>query len=224
MSEGVQASPNPVGQSHAFAGAISAIILGLACGVAGFSSPAGSFARDILYLCGVALAIAGVVLLVLRRGVQGPRDYYGGLALIGMAAFAFWASNDLPGMHGFAFGPGTGPRIFASLLAIMGVIVAAIGLLTEGEGLQRYAFRGPFFITVATIVFALTIRSFGLVVSSFVSIVISAFGSSEVRWIETIIWAAVLTVFCSLLFPYALNLPIPLWPQNLTWSTMFSLR
>jgi len=45
--------------------------------------------------------------------VRGPRDFYGGLVLVGIAAFAYWASFDLPGMRGFAFGPGTAPRGFA---------------------------------------------------------------------------------------------------------------
>jgi putative tricarboxylic transport membrane protein len=223
MSEGVRAAPSPDG--HAMSGAIAAIVLGAAAAFAGWKSPSGGFAQNALYVCAAGLVIAGAAILVLRQAVHGPRDYYGGLALIAMATFALWASNDLPGMHGFAFGPGTGPRIFASMLALMGAIVAVIGMLTEGPGLQRYAFRGPFFITVATIVFAFTIRSFGMVIASFVSILVSAAGSDEVRWIEMIIWGAVLTVFCSLLFPYALNLPIPLWPSpNISLATMFSIR
>ena len=53
---------------------------------------------------------------------------------------------------------------------------------------------------------------------------ISAAGSKETKLVETVIWGAVLTAFCAFLFPYALNLPMPLWPQNLTLSTMFSIR
>ena len=41
-----------------------------------------------------------------RFKVRGPRDFYGGLALIALAIVAIWASGDLPGTHGFAFGPG----------------------------------------------------------------------------------------------------------------------
>jgi putative tricarboxylic transport membrane protein len=223
MSQGVQAAPSPAG--HVVEGAVAAIVLGIAGAIGGWAAPNGAFAQQALLLCAAALVITGVAMFVLRRGVHGPRDYYGGLALIGLAMFALWASSDLPGMHGFAFGPGTGPRIFASMLALMGAIVAIIGMLTEGPGLERYAFRGPFFITLATIVFAFSIRSFGLVITSFVSIMISASGTTEVRWVETIIWGAVLTLFCSLLFPYALNLPMPLWPSpNISLANMFSIR
>lgn len=222
---GVQASPKPVGHSTGIKSAFAPFILALLAALGGWNSPSGSFAQTTLFFTAVGLVVAAAALAVLRRGAHGPRDYYGGIALVGMAVFAFWASSDLPGMHGFAFGPGTGPRIFAFMLGLMGIIVALIGLFSEGAGLERYAFRGPFFITVATIFFALTIRSLGLVIASYLSVLISAAGSTEVRWIEMVIWGAVLTLFCSLLFPYALNLPMPLWPsQNLTLTTIFSFR
>lgn len=224
--EGVQASPGPQGQAHGRSGAFAPIVLGVAAALGAWKTPAnGTFARDVLYTAAAGLIIAGVAMLVMRKPVHGPRDYYGGLALVGMSLFAFWASSDLPGMHGFAFGPGTGPRIFAFGLGTMGVLVALIGMVTEGPGLERYAIRGPVFLTASVLFFAFTIRSFGLVISSYLSILISAAGSTESRWIEVLIWAAVLTAFCALLFPYALNLPIPLWPsQTISFSTMFTLR
>src|SRR5205085_1959739 len=58
-----------------------------------------------------------------RFKVRGPRDFYGGLALIALAIIAIWTSGDLPGTHGFAFGPGTAPRLFAGLLAAIGALV-----------------------------------------------------------------------------------------------------
>ena len=42
---------------------------------------------------------------------------------------------------------------------------------------------------------------------------VSAYATEEIRWVETLIWCAVLTLFCSLLFPYGLNLPLQLWPR-----------
>jgi putative tricarboxylic transport membrane protein len=149
-----------------------------------------------------------------RRGIiRNPQDFYGGLALIGLALFAFWAGSDLPGMRGFAFGPGTAPRLFAGLLAATGAAVAIIGFFFDGPGVERYAIRGPVFVIAAILFFAASIRPLGLVITSFVTIVIAATATKEVRWIETVIWAAVLTAFCAFLFPYALNLPLQLWPR-----------
>jgi len=204
-----------------------------------------------------------------RGLIRSPRDFWGGVGLILLALFGIWACSDLPGMRGFAFGPGTAPRMFAYTLLALGVGVSLVGLLTDGEPTEQFAFtgpagasvllvvliplsifsvrisqmlpgvaadvvyaavsglvvlalaivlmrvapRGPLFITAATIVFGVTVRPLGLVIASFVSLVVSAYATEEIRWIETLICAAVLTLFCSLLFPWGLNLPLQLWPR-----------
>jgi putative tricarboxylic transport membrane protein len=146
--------------------------------------------------------------------IRGPRDFYGGLALVGLALFALWASRDLPGMRGFAFGPGTAPRMFAIALGVLGLGVAVTGLATKGPGIDRFYIRGPLFITLSVFLFAWMVRPLGLVIASFLSIVAAAGATPEARILETIIWGAVLTAFCCFLFPYALNLPMQLWPNS----------
>jgi putative tricarboxylic transport membrane protein len=149
-----------------------------------------------------------------RRGlIRNPQDFYGGLALIALAVFALWASGDLPGMRGFSFGPGTAPRLFAGVLLAFGAVIAGIGLVTDGKPLERYAVRGPLWITISIIIFATTVRPLGLIIATFVSFVVSGAGSPETRWVETIIAGVVMTAFSVLLFVYLLNLPFQLWPR-----------
>lgn len=145
--------------------------------------------------------------------IRNPQDFWGGFVLVCFAIFALWASSDLSGTKGFQFGAGTAPRMFGVLLGAMGVAIMLIGLTTDGPKLQRYAIRGPILVTAAILFFAVAIRPLGLVFTSFMTIMIAASASEEVRWIETVIWAAFLTLFCSLLFPKALNLPLQLWPD-----------
>jgi putative tricarboxylic transport membrane protein len=147
--------------------------------------------------------------------IKGPQDFYGGLALMGIALFALWASSDLQGMRGFSFGPGTAPRMFAYLLLALGAGVALTGFLVEGPPLQRYGIRGPVFVTLAILAFAVAIRPLGLIVSAFGAFIIAAMGTEETRWKETIIVGICLTVGCALLFPYALGLPLDLFPRIL---------
>jgi putative tricarboxylic transport membrane protein len=158
--------------------------------------------------------------------VRGPRDFYGGLALMALAIIAILATGDLPGQHGFAFGPGTAPRMFATLLAVIGAIVALTGLFIDGEPIGHFAIRGPAYVLVGIIVFAgmirgvdlryigipYTVPSLGLVISTFFAFMISILGSSEFRWMESLIAAAVMTAFCVGLFVYLLQLPFQLWP------------
>ena len=145
--------------------------------------------------------------------IKGPQDFWGGVALVAIGAFAFWAASDLPGMHGFQFGPGTAPRMFSVLLMVLGAGVAIIGLAAEGAPLQRFHLRGPLFVTLSILTFAVAIRPLGLVVSAFISFMVAALGSNETRWIETIVVGILITAFCSFLFPYALGLPFQLLPK-----------
>jgi putative tricarboxylic transport membrane protein len=204
--------------------------------------------------------------------ISNPRDFYGGLGLVLLGLLALWASRDLAGMHGISFGPGTAPRMFASILLVLGVAVMAVGWFSEGVALERYEIsapalfslsymfaassrttlimtiaaallvggiilavigmmgprqklvRGPLFITLSIIVFAMFVRPLGLVVASYLSIMAAAAATPEVRWIEAFIWGAVLTAFCVLLFVFGLGLPFQLWPNNLSWENLLSLR
>lgn len=144
--------------------------------------------------------------------VRAPQDFWGGLALIGLALLAIWAGSDLPGQHGFAFGPGTAPRIFAGLLVLVGAAVALTGLFIDGPEIGGYAVRGPALIMAAILVFALTIRPLGLVPASYLTFMISILASTEMKWGESLLAAAVMTAFCVGLFVYLLKLPFQLWP------------
>src|SRR3978361_948812 len=149
------------------------------------------------------------------KWVRGPQDFVGGIALMAIAAFALWASSDLQGMHGFSFGAGTAPRMFAVLLLALGIGVALGGLLVEGPHLQTYAWRGPLFVSLSILSFAVTIRPLGLVLSAFITFLVSALGTHETRWEAAITRGIALTAFCSFLFPYGLGLPMQLWPRFL---------
>ena len=163
-----------------------------------------------------AIVIFVAVSIAISTGllqVQNPQDVYGGMALILISLIAFVASNDLPGMRGFAFGPGTAPRLFAFTLAILSLGVVIGGLLTVGPDITAYKVRGVVFIIGAILCFAATIRPLGLVIASFSTMVICAAAADDVKWRETLIVAVVITIFVSILFPYGLNLPFQLWPR-----------
>src|SRR3954463_16156157 len=155
----------------------------------------------------------GPVKSIMPAWVRGPQDFVGGIALMAIALFALWASSDLQGMHGFSFGAGTAPRMFAVLLLGLGFAVTVVGLVAEGPHLAAYHWRGPLLVSLSILSCAVTIRPLGLVISAFASFMISALATSETRWTETIIVGICLTFGCSLLFPYALGLPLQLFPR-----------
>lgn len=149
----------------------------------------------------------------LRRRIRNPKDFYGGAALMVVAAVAWYASTNLSGLRGVHFGPGTAPRLFAGLLFVAGAAVTITGLVSVGQQIDHYRLRGPLFIGAAVILFAAAIPYFGLPITSFAALLVASAGSPETRWLEAIGWSAILAMFCTLLFISALGLPLPLWPE-----------
>jgi len=145
--------------------------------------------------------------------VQNPQDVFGSLGLILLGLVAFLASNELPGMRGFAFGPGTAPRLFAIAMVVLSLIVLVGGFMNAGPEVSKYKVKGTFFIIGAVLCFAASIRPLGLVIATFTSVIICAAAADDVKWRETLLVAVAITVFCSVLFPYGLALPFQLWPR-----------
>jgi putative tricarboxylic transport membrane protein len=161
----------------------------------------------------ILTAVVGVAVIAGLVPVRAPQDFYGGLALVLLGTFALIASAELPGQRGFAFGPGTAPRLFAVILAVIGVAVALIGAFSDGPRIEKYKIRGPALVIIGISLFAALIRPFGLVVATYLAFMVSITGSKEMRWVESLIAAAAMTLGCVLLFVYLLNLPFQLWPQ-----------
>jgi putative tricarboxylic transport membrane protein len=196
---------------YSLTGGVILTVAGLALLASTFfvhSSVPLSVYAGILVFTAVGIAIAAGVLKV-----QNPQNVYGGMALVLLALIAFVASNELPGMRGFAFGPGTAPRLFALALALLSAAVAITGFVTAGPDVSPYAFQGVIFIIGSILAFAATIRPLGLVVASFATMIVCAAAAEDVKWRESIIVAAAVTAFCAVLFPYGLNLPFQLWPR-----------
>jgi hypothetical protein len=174
-----------------------------------------ALSSDVLLALIYSYPLLALAVLTLLVRIRAPEDYFGGIVMIATGLFALWASSDLQGMHGFSFGAGTAPRMFAGLLVALGAGITLVGVLMDGPHLAGYAWRGPLFVSLSILSFAVTIRPLGLVVSAFLTFMISALGTHETRWKETIIVGICLTAFCSFLFPYGLGLPMQLWPRFL---------
>jgi hypothetical protein len=215
MSEGVNPSPKHPSFGFSFRNAsnlrggllVALCALGLLVATFYISSPTvPRTIAAVLVLIGIAIT-AGLV------PIRAPQDFYGGLVLVILATLALISSAELPGQRGFAFGPGTAPRLFAGVLMALGAAVAIVGVSIEGPQIEKYKLRGPVLVLAAIFGFAAMIRQLGLVPATFITFMVAILGSREMRWIESIIAAAAMTLFCLLLFVYLLNLPFQLWPR-----------
>jgi putative tricarboxylic transport membrane protein len=215
MSESVTPSPEGAGgvsegRSHNLVGGSIVAVLGLALLGFSFYVPNATMVPRII---AALIALAGIAVAIGVLPVHGPRDFYGGLVLAMVPTFALIASSDLPGQRGFAFGPGTAPRLFSLILAALAAMVAVGGVFTEGPPIEKYKIRGPLLVIVGILAFAGMIRPLGLFPATYLAFLISILGSTEMRWLESLIAAAAMTLFCWLLFVVLLNLPFQLWPR-----------
>jgi putative tricarboxylic transport membrane protein len=140
---------------------------------------------------------------------------FGGVAVAALAALAIVSARALDVGSLGEIGPGMFPMALASLLLMLGFIVAITSSRTvdeDGPGFTVQSARGLVAILGAVIFFGLTIRPLGLALATPIAIMISGFADSETRWIDLAIFAIGLTVFCLALFRFALGLPIPFAP------------
>ena len=142
----------------------------------------------------ILIGVVGIATAAGFMPVRAPQDFYGGLALVILATFALIASAELPGQRGFAFGPGTAPRLFAGLLvgARRWPLRWSASSRT-GRAIEKYKIRGPSLVMLAIFLFAALIRPFGLIVATYLAFIVSIMGSKEMRWIESLIAAAAMT-------------------------------
>jgi hypothetical protein len=172
--------------------------------------------------------------------VRAPQSLAGGLLLIALAALALWLTKDLDQGTLNAMGPAMLPRWLAVGVGLSGLALLVFSFIKEGDALERWGLRGPVFVIVGILAFAVTIRAFsfgpvnipglGLVVAGPLAIIIGGFATPEARLRDLVILALSLTPFCMILFGDLLNLPIPVFPQALAnlfppdWSQKAILR
>jgi putative tricarboxylic transport membrane protein len=109
-------------------------------------------------------------------------------------------------------GPGMFPMVLAGLVALCGVALVGLGLKDRIAWSDRWPLRGPLFILGAAVAFGLAVRPLGLAVAGPLLVFVGALASHESRWLEVVLFAVGMTVFCLALFKFALALPIPIAP------------
>ncbi len=144
--------------------------------------------------------------------IKSQQDFAAGVVLVLLSAFAFWLSTELTFGTLRAVGPGLMPRSLAVILGALGLLLMFSATRNKGEKLEAWSFRGIIFVLGGFVVFGLAVRPLGLAVAGPLAVIISGFASDETRFGETILFGLGMTVFCVLLFKFALGLPIPLAP------------
>src|ERR1700754_1925537 len=161
-SQGGGPSSGAPGHTNSFRGGVLVAVASLLLLLMTFSIASPTVPRVLT----IAIGLLGVATAFGFVPVRAPQDYYGGIVLMMLAILALIASADLPGQRGFAFGPGTAPRLFAIMLFGLSLVVTIVGVTSTGPRIEPYKLRGPLWVLCAILVFAIVIRPVGLVVAS----------------------------------------------------------
>ena len=153
--------------------------------------------------------------------VKSSLDVGGGLFLLALAAVGYIGAFSLPFGQLSGIGSGLMPKTIAVLVGAFGVLLLVQGFLLEGDRLEAWAIRGPIFVLGGVLVFAATIRPWGIVVAGPLSVIVSALADKDSRPVELAVAAVGLTLICGVLFKELLSLPIPFDPAGLIPEPIF---
>jgi hypothetical protein len=153
-----------------------------------------------------------------RRMPRFSDDTLSGLMFIALAVFfGVTASRTLVIGNFGLMGPGLFPILVSTLLAIIGVAVIFTGRRI-GEQPKHWPipWRAILFIIGAPVVFALTVRSVGLVVALILSISMAVLASRKIDFVKGALIVLGMTIFCVAVFSYGIGLTAQLfvWPPQ----------
>jgi hypothetical protein len=112
-----------------------------------------------------------------------------------------------------------GPGFFPLMLSIaLGILAACVGLtgIDRDTRLQLAPFKAIALIVLAPAVFALSVRTLGLVPAVAATIFMASLASRFATLRDAVLLSAGFTIFCVVVFHYLLTLPIPLWGSLIT--------
>lgn len=114
-------------------------------------------------------------------------------------------------------GPAFFPFWLGLILIVLGVLIAFLGMRTEGgeaARFPRFHWRPILFILGSVVLFGLILKAVGMIIAGLVLVFVSSMGNSENFEVKPTIFLGIgLVIFCAAVFVFGLKLPIPLCPD-----------
>ena len=144
--------------------------------------------------------------------IRDKRNFLAGLLLVGFGLGALLIARTYKMGTAFRMGSGYFPAMLASLLILIGVIVAALALRSGEVKLPKVAWRPLIMISVAVALFGLILKGAGLLLATFAMVIVSRLARPGYPWIETVVLSVALSVLYATIFYFALKIQMPLLP------------
>ena len=139
---------------------------------------------------------------------RNGKDFWAGVIYIVVGSGAWIISRDYGMGSAVKMGPAYFPTILGILLTVIGIISILSSFLKSGTPIGVIAWKGLVLIAASTILFGLIVRGAGLAIALPLLVIVSALASSRFSWKSSLTEAAVITVFCILVFLKGLGVPL----------------
>lgn len=149
--------------------------------------------------------------------IRDQKNFWSGLMFMAFGLFFVGFAQQYDMGSAARMGPAFFPTMLGGLMFALGVIVMIEGLAKEhADGkIEPFNFKALVLVLGAVIAFGLLLRPAGLIVSLFVLIGISSYGSHEFRLRDVLLLSIGMSVLVYAVFIYGLSMTIPVWPSFL---------
>ena len=107
-------------------------------------------------------------------------------------------------------GPGYYPLLLSGVLGLLGLITALAGWRKPAEQVVVVRPRALISVLAAPLLFAVTLRSLGFVPAVILTSLLATLAAPKMSWIARILTAIGLALGCTVIFIWALGIPLPL--------------
>jgi hypothetical protein len=147
--------------------------------------------------------------------IRHPKDFWAGVMFIAFGGAACVIALDYAMGTTARMGPGYFPRALGLLLCALGALLVLRSFKLQGAPLSFPPFKPLLIVLGSVLLFGLVVNHAGLVVATFLLVILSSTASHEYRWRESVVAAIALAVFVVVAFRYGLGLQLPTWPAAL---------
>lgn len=152
----------------------------------------------------------------MKLSIKSQEDFWAGLMFIGFGLLAVVIARDYPMGSAMRMGPGYFPTYLGAILIVIGAIITAISTRVEGEKVANFAWRPLIMLSLAFLVYGLSMDTFalGFIPSIALVVIISSLAIKEFHLVELVLLTVVLVAATTGLFIYGIDLPY----QLVWWS------
>jgi hypothetical protein len=142
------------------------------------------------------------------------QDLIGGALLTALGVFVALYSERWDFGTAARMGPGFFPTVLGWILAVLGVLIALPAWFRRTEQTLHVQWKSLLCVLGAVVLFALTLRTLGLVLATFAASFVATLADDEITWPGRVYVAAGVAALTLVIFIGGLGMVLPVWP----WS------